>query len=74
MWRMLRDLLTGLPLDDTTGPGYVPVADNGEAKISDPEQIPETYCDISAKDTGERYLGLQTDTVYVKVNPWELDV
>lgn len=52
---------------------YVPVEKDGEAKISDPEQIPETYCDISAKDTGERYLGLRTATVYVRVNPWELD-
>lgn len=52
---------------------FVPVVKDGEAKISDPEQIPETYCDIAAKDTGERYLGLRTGTVYVKVNPWELD-
>lgn len=52
---------------------FVPVVKDGRANIVDPEQIPETYCDTSAKDTGECYLGLRTGTIYVRVHPWELN-
>jgi hypothetical protein len=52
---------------------YVPVIKDGHARISDPEQIQEIYCDISTKEHGEQYLGIHSGVIYIVVPPWELD-
>lgn len=73
MFETLRARLMEALSKEDIEPPYVPVIRDGEARISDPDQIPESYCDISSKDTGERYLGLRSGATYIKVHPWELN-
>lgn len=74
MFKALTDLLLkiqGEHPEPPPAPKREPV--DGVIMITEPEQIPETFVDISDKEFGDRYLGLDTGIIYLVAQEWEFD-